>query len=126
MATAARCVSYDAAHQPERPSSLGGSDTFVVVKYLAGPAMPADPEDSRSLAVSQPEAHSGIFHLQRFGQLGIEVCNEMEDGLLNRVVFIPWGAVLSIRGTTEQERAGGRGGRLTRQQVAELAQRDNI
>jgi len=99
---------------------------FVVVKYLAGPAMPADPEDSRSLAVSQPEAHSGIFHLQRFGQLGIEVCNEMEDGLLNRVVFIPWGAVLSIRGTTEQERAGGRGGRLTRQQVAELAQRDNI
>ena len=99
---------------------------FVVVKYLAGPAMPADPEDSRSLAVQQPEARSGIFHLQRFGQLGIEVCNEMEDGLLNRVVFIPWGAVLSIRGTTETERAGGRGGRLTREQVAELAQRDNI
>ena len=99
---------------------------FVVVKYLAGPAAPADPEDPRSLAVEQPEARSGIFHLQRFGQLGIEVCNEMEDGLLNRVVFIPWGAVLSIRGTTEQERAGGRGGRLTREQVAELAQRDNI
>ena len=99
---------------------------FVVVKYLAGPAMPADPEDTRSLAVAQPEARSGIFHLQRFGQLGIEVCNEMEDGLLNRVVFIPWGAVLSIRGTTETERAGGRGGRLTREQVAELAQRDNI
>ena len=99
---------------------------FVVVKYLAGPAMPADPEDSRSLAVEQPEARSGIFHLQRFGQLGIEICNEMEDGLLNRVVFIPWGAVLSIRGTTETERAGGRGGRLTREQVAELAQRDNI
>src|SRR5215217_5355506 len=99
---------------------------FVVVKYLAGPAMPADPEDPRSLAVAQPEARSGIFHLQRFSQLGIEVCNEMEDGLLNRVVFIPWGAVLSIRGTTETERAGGRGGRLTREQVAELAQRDNI
>ena len=99
---------------------------LVVVKYLAGPAMPADPEDPRSLAVSQPEARSGIFHLQRFGQLGIEVSNEMEDGLLNRVVFIPWGAVLSIRGTTEQERAGGRGGRLTREQVAELAQRDNV
>ena len=99
---------------------------FVVVKYLAGPAMPADPEDSRSLAVEQPEARSGIFHLQRFGQLGIEICNEMEDGLLNRVVFIPWGAVLSIRGTTETERAGGRGGRLTREQVAEFAMRDNI
>ena len=99
---------------------------FVVVKYLAGPAAPADPEDPRSLAVEQPEARSGIFHLQRFGQLGIEVSNEMEDGLLNRVVFIPWGAVLSIRGTTEQERAGGRGGRLTREQVADLAQRDNI
>ena len=53
---------------------------FVVVKYLAGPAMPADPQDPRSLAVSEPEARSGIFHLQRFGQLGIEVSNEMEEG----------------------------------------------
>jgi hypothetical protein len=98
---------------------------LVVVKYLAGPAKPADPEDPRSLAVAEPETRSGIFHFQRFGQLGIEICNEMEEGLLNRVTFIPWGAVLSIRGTTETERAGG-GGRLTREQVAELAQRDNI
>ncbi len=99
---------------------------YVVLKYLAGPAMPADPEDLRSLAVSEPEARSGIFHFQRFGQLGIEVCNTMEEGLLNRVTFIPWGAVLSIRGTTEEERAQGRGGRLTREQVAQLAQRDNV
>jgi hypothetical protein len=98
---------------------------LVVVKYLAGPADPTDPDDPRSLAVGEPEARSGIFHFQRFGQLGIEVCNEMEDGMLNRVTFIPWGAVLSIRGTTEQERAQG-GGRLTREQVAQLAQRDNI
>jgi hypothetical protein len=98
---------------------------LVVVKYLAGPALPADPEDPRSLAVSEPEARSGIFHLQRFGQLGIEVCNEMEDGMLNRVTFIPWGAVLSIRGTTPQERAQG-GGKLTKEQVAQIAQRDNI
>jgi hypothetical protein len=98
---------------------------LVVVKYLAGPAMPADPEDPRSLAVEEPEARSGIFHFQRFGPLGIEVSNEMEDGILNRVTFIPWGAVLSIRGTTEAERVRG-GGRLTREQVAELAMRDNI
>ena len=98
---------------------------FVVVKYLAGPADPADPDDPRSLAVSEPEARSGIFHFQRFGQLGIEVCNEMEEGMLNRVTFIPWGAVLSIRGTTEEERAGG-GGRLTKEQVAQLAMRDNV
>jgi hypothetical protein len=98
---------------------------FVVVKYLAGPAMPADPQDPRSLAVEEPEARSGIFHLQRFGQLGIEVCNNMEEGMLNRVTFIPWGAVLSIRGTTEAERIQG-GGRLTKEQVAEIAQRDNI
>jgi hypothetical protein len=98
---------------------------LVVVKYLAGPAMPADPEDPRSLAVEKPEARSGIFHLQRFGQLGIEVCNTMEEGLLDRVVFIPWGAVLSIRGTTPQERAQG-GSRLTREQVAEIAMRDNV
>jgi hypothetical protein len=98
---------------------------LVVVKYLAGPADPADPDYPRSLAVSEPEARSGIFHFQRFGQLGIEVCNEMEEGLLNRVTFIPWGAVLSIRGTTPEERAAS-GGRLTREQVAEIAQRDNI
>ena len=98
---------------------------LVVVKYLAGPAEPANPDDPRSLAEAQPEARSGIFHFQRFGQLGIEVCNTMEDGMLNRVTFIPWGAVLSIRGTTEQERAQG-GGRLTREQVAELAMRDNV
>jgi hypothetical protein len=98
---------------------------LVVLKYLAGPAAPTNPEDPRSLAVGEPEARSGIFHLQRFGQLGVEVSNEMEDGLLNRVTFIPWGAVLSIRGTTEPERVRG-GGRLTREQVAELAQRDNI
>ena len=96
-----------------------------MVKYLAGPAMPADPQDSRSLAVSEPEARSGIFHLQRFGQLGLEVCNETEEGMLNRVTFIPWEAVLSIRSTTEQERAGG-GNRLSREQVAELAQRENV
>jgi hypothetical protein len=98
---------------------------YVVVKYLAGPADPANPDDPRSLSVSEPEARSGIFHLQRFGQLGIEVCNQMEDGMLNRVTFIAWGAVLSIRGTTEAERAQG-GGRLTREQVADIAQRDNI
>jgi len=120
----------DGSQQPRR---TGTGETvltnwvghFVVVKYLAGPADPADPNDSRSLAVDEPEARSGIFHFQRFGQLGIEVCNEMEDGMLNRVTFIPWGAVLSIRGTTEEERAEG-GGRLTRKQVAQLAQRDNI
>jgi hypothetical protein len=98
---------------------------LVVLKYLAGPTAPADPQDPRNLAEEKPEAHSGIFHFQRFGQLGIEVCNEMEEGLPNRVTFIPWGAVLSIRGTTEEERKQG-GGRLTREQVAQLAQRDNI
>jgi hypothetical protein len=97
----------------------------VVLKYLAGPADPTNPDDPRSLAVSEPEARSGVFHFQRFGQLGIEVCNTMEDGMLNRVTFIPWGSVLSIRGTTPEERAEG-GGRLTREQVAQLAQRDNI
>jgi hypothetical protein len=98
---------------------------LVVLKYLAGPALPADPDDPRSLAVEEPEARSGIFHFQRFSQLGIEVSNEMEDGMLNRVTFIPWDAVLSIRGTTETEREQG-GGRLTREQVSELATRDNI
>jgi hypothetical protein len=119
--------------RPQRKRRLGTGESvltnwvgdWVVVKYLAGPALPADPQDPRSLAVSQPEARSGIFNFQRFGQLGIEVCNEMEDGMLNRVTFIPWGAVLSIRGTTPQERAQG-GGRLTREQVAQIAQRDNI
>ena len=43
----------------------------MVVEYLAGPAMLADPQDPRSLTISEPEARSGIFHLQRFGQLGM-------------------------------------------------------
>ena len=46
--------------------------------------------------------------------------------MLNRVTFIPWGAVLSIRGTTEAERAAGVGGRLSREQVVQLAMRDNV
>ena len=71
--------------------------------------MPADPQDPRSLTVSEPEARSGIFHLQWFGQLGIEVSNEMEEGMLNCVTFILWEAVLSIRGTKEQEREEGGG-----------------
>jgi len=96
---------------------------LVVVKYLAGPDKPVDLDDLRNLAHAELETRSGIFHLQRFGQLGIEVCNEMEDGLLNRVTFIPWNAMLSIRGTTPEER-GGPQGRLTREQVAELARRD--
>jgi hypothetical protein len=79
---------------------------LVVLKYLAGPVAPADPEDTRGLAVGEPEARSGIFHFQRFGQLGVEVSNEMEDGLLNHVTFNTWGAVLSIRGSPEQERVG--------------------
>jgi hypothetical protein len=33
---------------------------YVVVKYLAGPAMPADPQDPRSLAVSEPEARRSL------------------------------------------------------------------
>src|SRR5688500_17821670 len=41
---------------------------LVVLKYLAGPAMPADPDDPRSLAVGELETRSGIFHLQRYGQ----------------------------------------------------------
>ena len=43
--------------------------------------------------------------------------------MLNRVTFIPWEAVLSIRGATEVAQGGGR---LTREQVAQLAMRDNI
>lgn len=69
---------------------------LVVVKYLAGPDEPVDLEDPKSLAHAELETRSGIFHLQRFSQLGIEVCNEMEDGLLNRVTFLPWSSVLSI------------------------------
>ena len=49
----------------------------------------------------------------------------MEEGMLNRVTLIPREAVLSIKSTTEQERAGG-GGRLSREQVAKLAQRENV
>jgi hypothetical protein len=81
---------------------------LVVLKYLAGPVAPADPEDTRGLAVGEPEARSGIFHFQRFGQLGVEVSNEMEDGLLNYVTFNTWGG-----STLDQGQSGAGEGRLT-------------
>jgi hypothetical protein len=99
---------------------------FVVVKYLAGPALPADPEDPRGLAVEQPEARSGIFHLQRFGQLGIEVSNEMEDGMLNRVTFIPWGrcspSAAPRRQRGHREEAGLLGSRWLRSLCATMSE----
>ena len=107
----------------DRPHQLGRAPSGAQVPGWPGCSCGSD--DPRNLAEAEPQARSGIFHLQRFGQLGIEVCNEMEEGLLNRVTFLPWSAVLSIRGTTPQERAQG-GRRLTREQVAQLAQRDNI
>jgi hypothetical protein len=82
---------------------------YVVLKYLAGPAMPADPQDPRSLAVSEPGARSGVFHLQRFGQLGIEVCNTMGEGMLNRSPSSP-GKRCSPLGAP-QRRRGPREGR---------------
>ncbi len=96
----------------------------VVLKYLGGPVEPFDPEDHKGIArEEQVEVRSGIFQLHRFGQLGVEVGNEMSDVLADRVTLIPWGAVLAIRGTTPEER-GGPEGRLTKEQVAKLAEQD--
>lgn len=95
----------------------------VVVKYLAGPDEPADPEDEKGLARSQPEARSGVFQLHRIGQVGIEVANTLENAASDRVTLIPWGAILSIRGSTPQER-GGADGKLSREQMSELARND--
>jgi hypothetical protein len=55
--------------------------------------------------------------------LGGEVSNDMNDALIDRVTLIPWGALLSIRGTSPEER-GGPEGRLSNEQVAELARHD--
>ena len=76
--------------------------------------MLANPQDPRSLTISEPVLGSSTSR----GSV-------REEGMLNRVTLIPWEAVLSIKSTTEQERAGG-GGRLSREQVAELAQRENV
>ena len=96
----------------------------VVVKYLGGPVEPFDPEDHKGIAREEKvEVRSGIFHLHRFGDIGLEVSNEMNEALMNRVTVIPWGAVLSVRGTSPKER-GEPEGRLTREQVAQLARDD--
>ena len=95
----------------------------VVVKYLAGPSDPMDPEDGKGLAHAPLEARSGIFELHRIGQVGIEVGNTLKESREDKVTLIPWGAVLSIRGSTPQER-GGADGRISREDMAELARND--
>ena len=95
----------------------------VVVKYLAGPNDPMDPDDEKGLARGSTEARSGVFQLHRFGQVGIEVGNTLEESTEDRVTLIPWGAILSVRGSTPQER-GGADGRISREDMAELARND--
>lgn len=95
----------------------------VIVKYLAGPADPMDPDDEKGLARAQLEVRSGVFELHRFGQIGIEVGNTIEEATEDRVTLIPWGAILSLRGSTPDER-GGTDGRLSKEGMAELARND--
>ena len=95
----------------------------VVVKYIAGPDEPADPEDGKGLVRGRLESRSGVFQLHRIGQVGIEVANTLEDAATDRVTLIPWGAVLSVRGSTPEER-GGADGNLSREQMTELARND--
>ncbi|WP_152670573.1 hypothetical protein [Rubrobacter aplysinae] len=95
----------------------------VVVKYLAGPEEPMDPDDKKGIAHAALEARSGVFELHRIGQVGIEVSNSVEDAAEDRVTLLPWGAILSVRGSTPSER-GGTDGRLSREQMAEVARND--
>lgn len=95
----------------------------VVVKYLAGPADPMDPEDDKGLAHAPLETRSGVFELHRIGQVGVEVGNTLEESKEDRVTLIPWGAVLSIRGSTPQD-LGGSDGRISREDMVNLARND--
>lgn len=95
----------------------------VVVKYLVGPADPMDPEDEKGLARAPLETRSGVFELHRIGQVGIEVGNTLEESSEDRVTLIPWGAMLSIRGSTPQER-GGTDGRISQEEMVDLARND--
>ncbi|MGB3634149.1 MAG: hypothetical protein WA982_08925 [Rubrobacteraceae bacterium] len=95
----------------------------VVVKYLAGPNEPMDPDDDKGIAHAPLETRSGVFELHRIGQVGIEVGNTLEERKEDRVTLIPWGAILSIRGSTPQER-GGADGRIPPERMAELARND--
>ncbi len=95
----------------------------VTIKYLGGPVEPFDPNDVKGLSrEDQVEVRSGIFQLHRVGYLGVEVSNDVNDALIDRVTLIPWGALLSIRGTAPDER-GGPEGRLSKEEVAELGLR---
>lgn len=95
----------------------------VVVKYLAGPSDPMDPNDDKGIAHAPLETRSGVFQLHRIGQVGIEVGNTIEESREDRVTLMPWGAILSIRGSTPQER-GGADGRISREDMANLARND--
>lgn len=95
----------------------------IVVKYLAGPEEPMDPSDKKGIAHAQLETRSGVFELRRIGQVGIEVANSVEEAVEDRVTLLPWGAILSVRGSTPDER-GGTDGRLSKEQMAQVARND--
>lgn len=95
----------------------------VVIKYLAGPINPMDPDDEKGLARAPLETRSGVFQLHRIGDVGVEVGNTLEEAREDRVTLIPWGAILSVRGSTSSER-GGTDGRISREQMAQSAGND--
>ncbi len=110
-------------HQETESVLLNWLGHRVVVKYLSGPPEPMNPDNDKGLAHGPLETRSGVFQLHRIGEVGIEVGNTLEEAVEDRVTLIPWGAVLSIRGSTPQER-GGIDGRISKEKMAELARYD--
>ena len=79
--------------------------------------------DETDLARGPLETRSGVFQLHRFGEVGIEVGDTLEEIREDRATLITWGAVLSVCGGTPQER-GGTDGRTSKEELAGLARND--
>ncbi len=76
----------------------------VAVKYVSGPDITEDNVDQivgeGQVIKGPPEARTAAFYLREYSNFGIEVSKTAE---LGNEIFIPWGAVLAIWGSSRED-----------------------
>jgi hypothetical protein len=76
----------------------------VAVKYMSGPDITEDNVDQilgeGQVIKGPPEARTAAFYLREYSSFGIEVSKTAE---LRDEIFIPWGAVLAIWGSSRAD-----------------------
>jgi hypothetical protein len=71
---------------------------WVFISHLSGPN--SNSEDPSKPVKSEPEARTEVFLLEGYGAHGLEV----KPGLEQPMVFMSWGAVLTVQGPPPEAR----------------------